>query len=165
MNVSRIYADFQKVNAAGFLVLTAQGSLRDLAAIVGAREGMRVVFYSDDENDSGEPDELEVDGELRFDRESHVWLGSYDPTETLDKIQDSGQLWGKPPRNSFSSDIPKAKAYEGALPEGARGFEFTTPILPDAGHVPGKPTWSGPRDGVTVDGDWAKIPVEIRRIQ
>ena len=79
MDELRIYADFQKVDAAGFLVLTAQGSIRDLNAIGEPKEGMRVVFYSDDENDSGEADELEVDGELKFDLEHNIWLGIYDP--------------------------------------------------------------------------------------
>lgn len=78
MSELRIYADFQKVDAAGFLVLTAQGSIRDLDAIVEPKEGKLVVFYSDDENDFGEPDELEVDGELKFDSEHNIWLGIYD---------------------------------------------------------------------------------------
>jgi hypothetical protein len=79
MNKLRVYADFQKVSSEGFLVLTAQGSIRDLLAIEGPKEGRCVVFYSDDENDSGEPDELEVDGELKFDSEHNIWLGIYDP--------------------------------------------------------------------------------------
>lgn len=78
MNELRIYADFQKVDAAGFLLLTAQGSIRDLDAIGEPKEGMRVVFYSDDENDLGEADELEVDGQLKFDLENNIWLGIYD---------------------------------------------------------------------------------------
>ncbi|GAA5127347.1 hypothetical protein GCM10023212_32050 [Luteolibacter yonseiensis] len=40
---------------------------------------MRVVFYSDDANDLGELDELEVDGELEFDPERGIWLGIHDP--------------------------------------------------------------------------------------
>jgi hypothetical protein len=79
MNELRIYADFQKVDAAGLLVLTAHGSIRDLDAIGEPREGKRVVFYSDDENDSGEADELEVDGELKFDSKQNIWLGIYNP--------------------------------------------------------------------------------------
>lgn len=39
--------------------------------------------------------------------------------------------------------IPKVKAYDGPLPEGAQGFEFTTNAVPDPGGIPGKPTWSG----------------------
>ena len=78
MNKPRIYADFQKVDASGFLVLTAQGSIRDLGFLGTPREGQRVVFYSDDENDAGEPDELEVEGALKFDSNLNIWLGIYD---------------------------------------------------------------------------------------
>lgn len=92
MNRLRIYADFQKVNSAGLLVLTAQGSIIDLAAFGEPREREQVVFYSDDENDSGEPDELEVDGELKFDSEQNMWLGIYDPAgfrHASDRLKDS----------------------------------------------------------------------------
>ena len=78
-------------------------------------------------------------------------------------IIESGEFWGRPPRNSFKSDIPKVKAYDGPLPPGLTGFEFETEIPPDEGCVPGKPIWSGhpPRPGVIVAGEWAKIRVRI----
>ena len=77
MTEPRIYADFQKVDPNGFLILTAQGSLRDLNLLPDLKEGCGVVFYSDDENDKGEPDELEVEGALKFDSERKIWLGVY----------------------------------------------------------------------------------------
>ena len=77
MTTPRIYADFQKVDTEGFLILTAQGSLRDLKLLSDPKEGRSVVFYSDDENDKGESDELEVEGALKFDSEREIWLGVY----------------------------------------------------------------------------------------
>jgi hypothetical protein len=47
-----------------------------------------------------------------------------DPPETVKKILESGELWGKSPRNIASSDFPKVKAYEGKLPPGRQGIEF-----------------------------------------
>ena len=76
-------------------------------------------------------------------------------------IERTGQLRGRAPR---WSDLPAAQAYEGPLPEGARGIEFRTRIRPDAGGVPGYPRWSHGTDGVIrVDEDFAGIPVEVLR--
>lgn len=65
-----------------------------------------------------------------------------DPKEIIDQVCESGELWGRAPRNFFRSDIASVKAYAGPLPDGAYGFEFETDVPPDYGHVPGKPTWS-----------------------
>jgi hypothetical protein len=73
----------------------------------------------------------------------------------------TGQLRGSAPRNIFQSDIPKVKAFEGHLPEGADGFEFETSVSPDRGCVPGKPTWSNGRPGVIIEGTFAVIDVHV----
>ncbi len=74
--------------------------------------------------------------------------------------EDSGEIWGRP---SIWSNIPKVKAFSGPLPEGAQGIEFTTNVLPDAGCAPRLPEWSGPRPGVVVEGEFAKITVTITK--
>jgi hypothetical protein len=51
------------------------------------------------------------------------------------KQQESMTVEGFPERNTTQSDIPKAKAYDGSLPEGEEGIEFTTDIAPDKGVV------------------------------
>ena len=85
------------------------------------------------------------------------------PTQTAaDALaqQQTGELWGFPPRGS---DIPKVKAYTGPLPSGRRGIEFTTPVPPDSSCPPGYAFWSGQRAGVIVDGNRAKIQIEVVR--
>jgi hypothetical protein len=55
------------------------------------------------------------------------------PTQTKEdsiKQQASMRIEGLPERNISQSDIPKAKAFEGSLPEGKEGVEFTTDIDP-----------------------------------
>ncbi len=64
--------------------------------------------------------------------------------------QQSGKIRGYP---ALGSHIPKVKAYDGPLPAGKRGIEFTTNVLPDESCAPGRPTWSGPRDGVRIGTD------------
>lgn len=77
----------------------------------------------------------------------------------------TGTIRGYP---ALGSLIPKVKAYSGRLPEGKRGIEFTTDVLPDAGCAPGYPTWSGRRPGIRhhVDDegrDYVEISVVITR--
>jgi hypothetical protein len=88
-----------------------------------------------------------------------------DSLEEVNKILQSGEIWGMAPRNVFRSDIPKVKAYTGKLPSGVRGIEFETEVEPDSGHVPDKPTWSAKqkRAGIECDGDYAKIKVRVLR--
>jgi hypothetical protein len=89
------------------------------------------------------------------------------PTQTKEdsiKQQASMRIEGLPERNISQSDIPKAKAFEGSLPEGKEGVEFTTDIDPDSGGRPGHPRWSGPRLGVTVEGDRASLEIKSIRV-
>lgn len=72
--------------------------------------------------------------------------------------QESGELWGRVPRWRIH---PAVQAYEGPLPPGRRGIEFTTEVEPDEGHAPGQPAWTGPRPGVTVEGEIAKIRITV----
>ena len=70
----------------------------------------------------------------------------------------TGEIWGTVPRYG---DRPSVKAYPGRLPKGARGIEFTTEVSPDPTDHPRIVTWSGPRTGVFVDGNWARIGVTM----
>ncbi|CAM4132194.1 hypothetical protein F901_03000 [Acinetobacter dispersus] len=69
-----------------------------------------------------------------------------DSMENIQSIKNSKELFGNPPTNFFRSDIPKVKAYEGSLPNGAKGFEFYTPTKPNGGgYKPGTVRlWSEP---------------------
>ena len=91
-----------------------------------------------------------------------------DPPDVVRAVVATGELWGRAPRNCFSSETPKAKAYAGPLPHDVSGFEFETDVAPDAGGVPDKPTWSHKykkRPGVVVEDDYAKIKVKVLKIQ
>lgn len=72
----------------------------------------------------------------------------------------SGEVWG---RAALSSFIPKVKAYPGPLPPGARGIESTTDVPPDPGSARKRVDWSGPRPGVAVEGDVARITVVVTK--
>jgi hypothetical protein len=73
----------------------------------------------------------------------------------------SGEIWGRP---SVWSNFPKVKAYSGPLPQGRAGIEFRTSVPPDPGGAPGRPEWSGPRPGVTVEEGVAKLVCVITKV-
>jgi len=68
-----------------------------------------------------------------------TYTHSCKPSE-VPKIVDSGELWGGPPRNTFRSHIPRAKAHIRPLNEGETGVEFTTRIPPDP-NAPAGQAW------------------------
>ncbi len=82
------------------------------------------------------------------------------PTQTEDdarKQLTSREIWGSTPRYGYA---PKVQAYVGRLPLGEEGIEFWTDIPPDFGSPPGLVAWSRPRQGVCVEGEYAKISVQ-----
>lgn len=63
--------------------------------------------------------------------QTRVYHRKESPTQTSDgavQQETSGELWGYP---SITSNRPKVKAYDGPLPDGERGIEFTTDVAPD----------------------------------
>jgi hypothetical protein len=85
------------------------------------------------------------------------------PTQTVAdaaRQEATGEVWGRSPRWGFK---PKVKAFVGSLPRGARGVEFETDVAPDRGCPPGLALWSGPRAGVAVEDDYARIKVRVTR--
>jgi hypothetical protein len=68
----------------------------------------------------------------------HRLKSSTQTKEDAIKQQDSMTIEGFPERNISQSNIPKAKAYDGSIPEGEEGIEFTTDVAPDNGSRPGK---------------------------
>lgn len=91
-------------------------------------------------------------------------LASDTQTAAIAALQlESGEIWGRRNAHTYQAIRPSVDAYIGSLPDGAEGIEFQTEIEPDPGSPPGRARWTGPRDGVVVDGEWAKIRATIVR--
>jgi hypothetical protein len=73
--------------------------------------------------------------------------------------EESHELWGHVPRYGYLD--PVVQAYDGPLPKGARGVEFVTDVEPDADSAPGRADWRGPRKGVVIEGDVAKLRIRV----
>jgi hypothetical protein len=78
-NKPRIYADFQKLDGRGRAVLTCRGTTEDLKKLgIELQEGLNVILYSDDLDARGNPDDLEVEAVVEFDRDDACWVARFD---------------------------------------------------------------------------------------
>jgi hypothetical protein len=81
MKKPRIYADFQKWTQSGdehWLILQSKGTFDDLKQQgLELKEGLEAVFYADDADDAGTPDEIEADGVVKFDP-ANGWVAAID---------------------------------------------------------------------------------------
>jgi hypothetical protein len=79
--------------------------------------------------------------------------------------QRSGEIWGSRNRAVSGGESPflSVDAYVGPLGKGEKGIEFTTDVPPDGKTPPNQARWTGPRDGVIVEGEYAKIKVKVTR--
>ncbi len=86
------------------------------------------------------------------------------PTQTEEDIEkqlQSKEIWGKPPRNIYSSDIPKVQAFTEEMPgvKKNQGIKFTTDVPPDSGSPPGQAQWSSLNPGVKIEDGYAQLKV------
>ena len=74
-----VYADFHNADAHGRLRLNCVGTVEDLSQQqIELREGLVLTLYSDDLDDTGQLDELLVDGVVSFSEEEHGWVAVID---------------------------------------------------------------------------------------
>ena len=79
MSRPRIYADFQNLDDANRLRLTCAGTHEDLQRQgIQLRQGMVLLFYTDDADDDGRPDELQAEGVVEYDPTEECWGASVD---------------------------------------------------------------------------------------
>ncbi|HEU4509805.1 MAG TPA: hypothetical protein VFR78_16330 [Pyrinomonadaceae bacterium] len=75
----RIYADFLKVDDEGRLILSCRGTMEDLAnSGIELKDGLVLTFYSDDADDAGNPDDLIVQGVVRYNDSLKQWVAVID---------------------------------------------------------------------------------------
>jgi hypothetical protein len=88
--------------------------------------------------------------------------GPYYRIETDANVVDlqvqSREIWGKASRNFYQSPYPQVQAYTRWTGIGnQRGIKFMTEVAPDSSSPPGRARWSGDREGVWIDDEYAKI--------
>lgn len=84
-----IYADFMKCDDKNRLVLVCCGTFNDLAEhAITLREGMKLVFYSDDADDNGNQDDLLVEGIVELDLEKERWTAkiNWDEIKNISRL-------------------------------------------------------------------------------
>jgi len=105
---------------------------------------------------------------IRVARQSAVYHRVESPSQSpeIASLQESsGEIWGTFNRDMMGgrSGSPSVDAYVGPLRTGARGVEFVTDVPPDRHTPPWLARWTGPRDGVIIDGEFAKLRVMVTK--
>ena len=73
----------------GRLVLSCLGTHKDLTENrVTLKEGMKLVFYTDDEDDEGKSDDLVVEGTIERDAEKNRWVAriNWDEIKNISRL-------------------------------------------------------------------------------
>jgi hypothetical protein len=92
MSKPRIYADFMKTIDSERLLLTCNGTFKDLDRLkISLVEGLEATFYMDDGDDAGNPDDLEAEGVVQFDKDLAEWTAVID-WSTLRHASDRAKL-------------------------------------------------------------------------
>ncbi|MGB7200670.1 MAG: hypothetical protein WBD16_00215 [Pyrinomonadaceae bacterium] len=84
-----IYADTNKYDGEYRLILTCQGTKRDLAKFgITLTEGLTLTFYMDDADDEGNRDDLIFEGTVHFDQIKRHWVAEvdWDQIKNLSKL-------------------------------------------------------------------------------
>ncbi len=75
METREIYADFQNLDDANRLILDCAGTLEDLKRHgIQLKDNLVLTFYTDDEDDQGQADELRTEGVVHFDNQQQCWV-------------------------------------------------------------------------------------------
>lgn len=79
MALPRVYADFQNLDDQNRLRLVCAGTRSDLENQgIELQDGLVLTFYTDDADDEGRPDELQVEGVVSFDEADRCWVATVD---------------------------------------------------------------------------------------
>ncbi len=79
MKRPRIYADFQNADAEGRLRLNCVGTTKDLARKnVVLQPGTTLTLYSDDADEEGRSDDLQVTGVVEYSEAEQCWVARVD---------------------------------------------------------------------------------------
>jgi hypothetical protein len=74
-----VYADLHNADPKGRVRLNSVGTIRDLARKnVRLRKGLVLALYSDDADERGRPDDLQVPGVVEYSDEEQCWVAVID---------------------------------------------------------------------------------------
>ena len=79
MNAPRVYGDFHNADTLGRVRLNCIGTTKDLAQQqVALHEGLILTLYSDDADERGHPDDLEVLAVVEYSSAEGCWVARID---------------------------------------------------------------------------------------
>jgi hypothetical protein len=90
----RIYADFHNLDDENRVRLNSVGTSQDLNCLgLQLTDGLTLTLYSDDGDDFGKPDDILVDGVVRYSATENTWVVEADWT-SLRHASDEARLAG-----------------------------------------------------------------------
>lgn len=95
MSMPLIYADFMKNDYENRLLLTCIGTYKDLEKYnISLKDGLKLVFYNEDEDDNGNRDDLVVEGIVEYDKENERWAARivWDEITNISKLSEKEKL-------------------------------------------------------------------------
>lgn len=93
MTPPRIYADFHNLDDQNRVRLNCRGTIEDLKRFgIELREGLKLILYTDDADDNGNPDALLADATIQFDGSSQSWVASVDWTALRHESDSAGAV-------------------------------------------------------------------------
>jgi hypothetical protein len=79
MGAPKVYADLQNLDDCNRPRLTCAGTLEDLRRQgLQLHDGLVLTLYTDDADDQGRPDELRVEGVVRYNEGEQCWVAAVD---------------------------------------------------------------------------------------
>ncbi len=99
MSSPRVYADFHNADAQGRLRLNCVGTTQDLVRErIVLREGLSLTLYADDEDENGQPDDLQVTGVVEYSAEEGCWVAKIDWAAIHHASEESSHSTTRPAR-------------------------------------------------------------------
>ena len=77
------------------LLLTCLGTYKDLEKYnISLKDGLKLVFYNEDEDDNGNRDDLVVEGIVEYDKENERWAARivWDKITNISKLSEKEKL-------------------------------------------------------------------------
>jgi hypothetical protein len=109
----RIYVDLLNTGGrANQVVLDTAGTLSDLERHgIVLREDLVLHLYSDDADESGQRDDLIVEGVVHFDEQNGRWLAIYDPAAFMHESDQGRGVDGSTLRERSSSESSSRRSH------------------------------------------------------
>jgi len=74
-----LWVDFNNMSDYGVVRLNCSGTISEIAKKkIELKDGLKLIVWTEDQDDDGNPDNLEVEAEVKYHEVEHVWVAKFD---------------------------------------------------------------------------------------